>query len=290
MRDLGACALLLCLFLSFACAPSVPSVGRLPPSSEAPDAADPEIPPPTTSPAPGGAAARGPSLDGSPRADAAAERPPGSDARVDGGATPVDARQVDAAADALSARPPRPGEIVIDELLVDPAGNDLGHEWIEIANVAPEPLDLSALHVADDATEAAAPAGVLAPGGLRVLGQSADRAHNGDAPVDVVYGTKISLNNGGDRISICVGPCAGGVALDAVAWTEPWGDAYAGHAVVIERGGATCPAAEAYGAGGNFGSPGLTNPPCPASPTRDGGVLEGAAEPGDAGTDVAGER
>ena len=57
----------------------------------------------------------------------------------------------------------------------------------------------------------------------------------------------------------CLGPCADGLMLDAVTWTAAWGDAYVGHAVVIERGGATCPAAEPYGTSGNFGSPGVAN-------------------------------
>src|SRR6201999_1919573 len=132
---------------------------------------------------------------------------------------------------------------------------DLGHEWLELANATAEALDLSALRIADGTDETAVDAGVLAPGGVLVLGQSVDRAHNGDAPVDLAYGTKVSLNNGADRIALCLGPCADGVTLDAVAWTAPWGDAFVGHAVVVERGGATCPAEEPYGAAGNFGSP-----------------------------------
>jgi hypothetical protein len=175
---------------------------------------------------------------------------------------------------------------VIDELLVDPAGNDLGHEWIELANVAIEPLDLGSLRVSDGTSEVAVGAGVLVAGGLLVLGQSVDRAHNGDAPVDVAYGTKLSLNNGGDRVAICLGPCADGVVLDAVAWTAPWGVAYAGHAVVVERSGTTCPAQEPYGSGDDFGSPGRPNPPCPpaAAPDAGGGVAESGA--GDATGDA----
>jgi hypothetical protein len=207
------------------------------------------------------------------------------DARPDAPAeVPVDAGRPDAErpdagtkTDASVARAPRAGEILIDELLVDPAGNDLGHEWLEIANVTLEALDLEGLHVADDAFEAAVAAGVLGPGGLLVLGQSADRAHNGDAPVDLAYGTRLSLNNGADRIALCLGACASGLVLDAVAWRAPWGDAYVGHAVVVEGGGDTCPAAEAYGSGGNFGSPGRPNPPCPRA-TADAASADGRAD------------
>jgi hypothetical protein len=197
---------------------------------------------------------------------------PAPDGRADAGRPEVN--------DAPAARAPIAGEIVIDELLVDPAGNDLGHEWIELVNLTAEALDLSTLRVADEATEIAVDPGVLAAGGLLVLGQSSDRAHNGDAPVTIAYGTKLSLNNGADRIAVCAGPCATGVVLDTVAWTAPWGEAYVGHAVVVERGGVTCPAEEPYG-GGNFGSPGRANPPCPS----DGGSDRDAADGGVDGPD-----
>jgi Lamin Tail Domain len=184
----------------------------------------------------------------------------------------------DAEPEAPSARAPRPGEISIDELLVDPAGDDLGHEWIEIANVAAEPLDLATLHVSDGTTDVAIDAGVLAAGALLVLGQSTDRAHNGDAPVDRAYGTRLSLNNGGDHVAICLSACESGLTLDAVAWTAPWDADYVGHAVIVAPG-ATCPAEEPYGTGGNFGSPGRANPPCPRVTVEpaDGGAHDGRA-------------
>ena len=56
---------------------------------------------------------------------------------------------------ALSRAAPRAGEIVIDEVLVNPAGDDLGREWIEIASLAAEPLDLSQLHLATASTDVA---------------------------------------------------------------------------------------------------------------------------------------
>src|SRR5205085_11316383 len=114
-----------------------------------------------------------------------------------------------------------------------------------------------------------AAAGVLAPRALLVLGQSADRAHNGDAPVDFAYGTRLQLNNDADRIVLCAGACAAGVTLASFAWAAPFGPEYAGHAIVVEAGG-TCPAADAYGAGGNFGTPGRSNPAC-ARGAADGG-------------------
>jgi hypothetical protein len=237
----------------------------------------------------GGPAGAGP--DAGASLDAAPPRPADHDARPEGSIEAArEAGRADAPPQGPAARVPGAGEIVIDELLVDPAGNDLGHEWIEIANVASEPLDLGGLRVADETTEAAVDAGVLPAGGLLVLGQSIDRAHNGDAPVDLAYGTRLTLNNGADRVEICLGPCGGGVVLDAVGWSAAWGDTYVGHAVVVERGGRACPAAEAYGAGGNFGTPGRANPPCPVvapdPPGVDGGPSrDGTAPDGDGAAD-----
>jgi hypothetical protein len=284
MRDRGPCSLVFWLSLGLAgCLPAVPRVGSLPAASDAgpaePVTTEPRGDSAASVPARGGAGGNG-AVDAARSSDAP---------RIDGLGKSEDASaeipsDAAAASDAPAARPPRPGELVIDELLVDPAGNDLGHEWVEIANLAGEALDLAALHVADAAIEIAVNAGVLPAGGLLVLGQSIDLAHNGDAPVDLAYGTRLSLNNGGDRLALCLGPCANGVPLDAVAWTGPWGEAYAGHAVVIERGGMTCPAGEPYGGDGNFGSPGRRNPPCPAThpETRDGGA-------GDAARDARGD-
>ncbi|HTA18625.1 MAG TPA: lamin tail domain-containing protein [Polyangia bacterium] len=247
-----------------ACVPSVPHGGARPVDESAADAAPATEAPPFPA-----------SSTSVPRADAASVGPfdaggvtsthaeAGSDAARDA-ANDVAA---DAAPEAPRARAPRAGEISIDELLVDPAGDDLGHEWIEIANVAAEPLDLATLHVSDGTTDVAIDAGVLPAGALLVLGQSAERAHNGDAPVDLAYGTRLSLNNGGDRVAVCLGACASGLTLDAVAWTAPWGADYVGHAVIVAPG-ATCPAEEPYGADGNFGSPGRANPPCPRAPAE----------------------
>jgi hypothetical protein len=206
------------------------------------------------------------------RPDAGVEGPRGDAGSVNADARPAaDVEPAETASEATpGARPPRAGEIVIDEVLVDPAGSDLGHEWLEIVNVTGDTLDLATLHLSDDVTDVALDAGSLSPGQRLVLGQSVDLAHNGDAPVDLAYGTRLSLNNGADRIALCLGACADGLELDVLAWTVAWGDAYVGHAIVIAAG-ATCAAQDAYGAGGDFGTPGRPNPPCPS-------VLDGGAD------------
>ncbi len=167
------------------------------------------------------------------------------------------------APDAISATLPAPGDLVIDELLINPAGADTNREWIEIANVSTATLDLHQQHDADPASDVATDAGVPAPGGLLVLGQSLDPTKNGGAPIAFSFGNVVSLNNGGDSISICRGPCAGGVVLDQVIWTADLGAAYDGHAAIVGAApGLFCPADQPFGDGGSFGSPGQANPPC----------------------------
>jgi len=168
------------------------------------------------------------------------------------------------AADTTATALPAARDLVIDELLINPAGTDTNREWIEVANLSTLTLDLHQLHVADAASDVAVDAGLLAPGGLLVLGQSLDPTKNGGAPVAFSFGNVISLNNGGDSVSLCLGPCATGVVLDQVVWTADLGAAFDGHAAIVGVApGLFCPADQPFGDAASFGSPGEANPPCP---------------------------
>jgi hypothetical protein len=216
---------------------------------------------------------------------AAKEDAAGRAATVDAGAaTATDAgggaAGSDAQASAASGRAPRIGELVIDEVLVNPTGDDLGREWIEIANLGSDALDLSGLHLANATVDVAVAAGLIAPGGLRLLGQSADPTKNGGAPVEVAYGTKLILNNANGQLSLCLGACASGVVLDTVSWGS-LGDAYTGHALVIDPvDRQICGALAPFGTAGSFGTPGAPNPACGdgagAAPGPDGSVTDGS--------------
>jgi hypothetical protein len=219
-----------------------------------------------TAPAPADASMRE-TADSSPATDASARpdspRPPDA---------PADAH-ADADADA-DAHAPAPGDLQITELLINPAGTDTNREWIEVVNLSAAPLDLHLLTVADSANEVAVDAGVLAPGAILVLGQSLDPLRNGGAPVGFSFGNVISLNNGGDTIRLCLGPCAGGAVIAEVGWSADLGPAFDGHAAVVgaspggDDGGADaivfCPADQAFGTAGSFGRPGWPDPPCPS--------------------------
>ena len=162
-------------------------------------------------------------------------------------------------------RAPHAGEIVIDEMLVNPAGTDIGREWIEVRSLATVALSLAELHVADRLSDVAVAAGVLAPDEVLLLGQSLDPTKNGGAPVAVIYGTTVSLNNDGDTISLCWGACETGVVLDRYTYGT-LGTPYDGHALILSpspdpaRKG--CPAQDPFGTAESYGTPGRPNPMC----------------------------
>ena len=213
-------------------------------------------------PGPRGAAGAGGANASLPDAGAAVDGAPVEIPKLPRPDSAPDGATADVAPDAPVARAPRPGEVVIDELLVNPTGDDLGREWIEIASLAAEPLDLSQLHLATASTDVAAAAGTIGPGALLLLGQSIDPAKNGGAPVAVAYGTKLILINANGQLSLCLGACATGVGIDAVSWGA-LGDAYTGHALVIDLASkAFCASGTPFGTGGSFGTPGTANAPC----------------------------
>jgi hypothetical protein len=230
----------------------------------------------------GGSAGRPAEAVGGSAGSAAISELPAMDAgrgsvHDDAGAAFADAHPLsDATTDVPVTRAPRLGELAIDEVLVNPTGDDLGREWIELVNRSADWLDLSGLHLANASVDVAVSGGAIAPGGLRVLGQSADPSKNGGAPVDVAYGTKLILGNTDGAVSICLGPCASGLMLDTVAWAALGADTV-GHALVVDPlTKAICAASSPFGTGDSFGTPGLPNQPC-GQDAGVGGAPDGAA-------------
>jgi hypothetical protein len=201
--------------------------------------------------------------DPAPAADADAGTGADAAAAIEAG-TDVVSTPVDGGGATVTARAPVLGEILIVEALANPAGQDTGREWIEIASQVDEPLDLAGLHLADASLDVAVPVGIIAAGARLLLGQSADPSVNGGVPVAAAYGPKLVLNNDGEQISICIGPCAVGGIIDHVSWTSA-GASYDGRALVFEReANLTCPATEPFGAAGDFGTPGAAGGGCAA--------------------------
>ena len=256
------------LFLCAACGPAPVGSRAVPaPPADPASPGDAHAPPPAEPPDGGGQSTTAPDAGPTAPVDSGLQqRPklPGPDALVtaaDGGAQTA---APDAGAETASARPPAPGDIRIVEVLVNPSGQDLGREWIEILSRSPDPLDLSGLHVADTAIDVAAPAGLVAPGARLLLGQLPDGSKNGGAPVAVAYGTRLAFNNDGEEISICAGPCASGVIIDRVGW-KTLAAGYDGHALVFDPdANLTCAATHPFGTAGDFGTPGEPNGGCAA--------------------------
>lgn len=124
-------------------------------------------------------------------------------------------------------RAPKKGEIVVNELMIDPAAvSDKTGEWLELRNVGSATLDLSD-HLLIDAdvdlaelTPLYDDALVVEKGGYLVLCASADPVENGGIDCDATYvystwGEGFAMANSGDEVGL-VSP--EGDMLDAVVY------------------------------------------------------------------------
>lgn len=167
---------------------------------------------------------------------------------------------------------PEPGQVVFTELMPNPSliTDDLG-EWIELANVGTEPVDLEGCVLYgdvddEDVVDTGAPI-IVPPGGLVVLGKVVDPAQNGGvAGVVYGFGTAYSLTNTGDRVELA----CGGATIDEVVYLDTWPftagaamqlSSAALDAVANDAQGSWCTATAAYGVG-ELGTPGQANGGC----------------------------
>jgi hypothetical protein len=186
----------------------------------------------------------------------------------------------------LAARAAAPGDLTFTEVMAEPGvvPNFRG-EWFEIRNNTGATIDLAGAVVADTAGQDAgftvSGALLVPPGGLVVFGVDADRAANGDVPVDAVYArASLPLDHQMDGLRLIID----GVEVDRVAWGAGWptgvGTAMqassAGDPPVLanpwanDGAGRWCAAAELAPAGW-AGSPGAPNPLCPGDDADDDG-------------------
>jgi hypothetical protein len=159
------------------------------------------------------------------------------------------------------------GDLVITEVMANPAGDDAGHEWFELYNAAGGERGLRGVTLAaaraDGSSEKTHLVGAGAPvvpaGGYVVVG---DAPAGADRPAYVAYGYGKdlgTLGNGAGRIALR----CGGVELDVVT--------YASSSEGRSRGltGAILPDALAnddetkWCTAKSYGSPGEANQPCP---------------------------
>jgi hypothetical protein len=165
---------------------------------------------------------------------------------------------------------PAVGELVITEIMANPhaVADDEG-EWFEITNVGAASVVLAGLSVTDEVDDSLSLAtpDTLAPGGVYVLGASADTEANGGVTPDYVYDPDaFTLDNGGDTIVLSLA----GATLDTVRYDADAVDtsgaslsldpsAYSANG--NDSAAAWCRGQDGYGPD-NAGSPGKVNPPC----------------------------
>jgi len=167
---------------------------------------------------------------------------------------------------------PRPGDLVISEVLANPANvsgqTDATREWFEVANAGSAAFDLNELAVgrigAAGTPVESARCIPVAPGGFAVFARSADPALNGMLPV--VHATfKFGLVDTDGDIQIA----QGATVLDAVRWTSVTPGVASqldpGHLNTADNDLAAsfCAAATGYGDMTNLGTPGAANRTCP---------------------------
>ncbi|MDP2310673.1 MAG: lamin tail domain-containing protein [Pseudomonadota bacterium] len=163
------------------------------------------------------------------------------------------------------------GAILVNEVMFDPSlvDGDFG-EWIELRNVSDDAVDLEGVILQDDDAAGFLIEGSLPvpPGGMVVLGPSADSAVNGGIPIDYPYSIDaVKLGNEGDTLTVV----SGGVTLDTFTWDATVFTVAEGTALQLsptvsdpddnDAVGAWCLATAAYG-GGDLGTPGAANGAC----------------------------
>ncbi|WP_343073558.1 lamin tail domain-containing protein [Pyxidicoccus fallax] len=190
------------------------------------------------------------------------------------------------------ARPvarPRPGELVITEVMANPRGDDTLGEWVEV--LATAPVDLNGLTVGSDSagTKVEGTRCVsLAAGAHAVLARRTEAVLNGGLPQPVAtFG--VDLRNSGGVVMVR----SGDVLIDAAAY----GPAEEGVATQVsalladasrnDSQEAWCRATEPHGTRGDLGTPGRANRVCSGGGGADAGVPDGGVR-SDAGTPDAG--
>jgi cysteine-rich repeat protein len=118
------------------------------------------------------------------------------------------------------------GDLVITEIMYNPDGKglikDTAGEWFEIFNTTNQSIDLGGLVVHDAGKDkfVVAAGTLISAKGYLVLGISADTLVNGGVKVDYAYGSKMTLNNTFDAISLQ----SNGIDIDTVNYdiTKGW--------------------------------------------------------------------
>lgn len=168
-----------------------------------------------------------------------------------------------------------PGDLVITEIMSNPELiSDTNGEWFELFNTTASNIDLEGLVIRHEASDPTAvhtiAASVIAPAhGYVVLGKDTNMQENGGAPVAYAYPQEIGMTNEGDYLAI---ETADGTIVDNTAWSGVGGFSPEGASRTLDPdfiGEAFnndethfCAATTSM-SGGDRGTPGAPNDPCP---------------------------
>ena len=185
-----------------------------------------------------------------------------------------DAGNLTPVATTVTAMPSTLGDVVITEVMQNPATpiNDSDGEWFELYNPTGADFNLEGCVV----TELGGVGSQLTIGGPFIVpagsyGTAAVRSSPGFTPGYVYNGTaNLNLANGADEIEIyCGGTLIDGIAYDGgTQWPDPNGasmslDPIAMDAVNNDDGVFWCNGSVVYESNGNLGTPNAANPDCP---------------------------
>ncbi|WP_368667410.1 lamin tail domain-containing protein [Corallococcus sp. AB030] len=163
---------------------------------------------------------------------------------------------------------PRPGELIITEVMANPRGDDTVGEWLEVR--ATVPVDLNGLTVGTDTSGTRLESErclSLAAGESALLARRREPEVNGGLPEPLAT-FSVDLRNAGGMVAVR----AGSVLIDSALY----GPAQDGVATQVSAPltadaknndvtASWCAATQAYGDKGNLGTPGRTNRVCTAT-------------------------
>jgi predicted extracellular nuclease len=172
------------------------------------------------------------------------------------------------AANDCDSTPPSSGELIINEIMQNPAAvNDGAGEWFELYNPNTSPVDINGWTIKDNDSDShvinnGGPL-IIPAGGYLVLGNNADTATNGGVTVAYSYGSSWYLGNGSDEVVL---EDTSGVEIDRVEYDngatfpDPNGAAMALKDPALDNnaGANWCTAGPSYG-DGDSGTPGAAN-------------------------------
>jgi len=166
---------------------------------------------------------------------------------------------------------PAAGQLVISELLADPAGTDTTREWVEITNTGATAFDLNGLTLGrasgSGTPVSAAKCISIAAGGFGLFARSNDPALNGMLPTpDATFAVSLVNTNGDIQVR------DGMTVLDAISYTNMIASGLSRQldpdsldATMNDNASAApwCPGATPYGDNQNQGTPRAANAQCP---------------------------